>query len=132
MTCVSPHTHRMNTLRAKSFLGAVAVAVLLPAVMAGSSAAAPDSTPYLWQVPGASSAALAAAGFDVDHGLVVGDEAVADRVRSLGYQVVKVDTVYKPLSPTLARAETFYGGYHSVAEHETHLTDVAAAYPALT
>ncbi|GAB3889187.1 hypothetical protein GCM10029964_058240 [Kibdelosporangium lantanae] len=99
MRCVSPHTHRMKSLRAKSFLGAVAVAALLPAVMAGSTAAAPDSTPYLWEVPGANAATLAAAGFDVDHGLVVGDDVVADRVRSLGYQVVRVDTVYKPCPP---------------------------------
>ena len=124
----------MNTLRAKSFLGAVAVAALLPAVLAGSAAAAPGSIPYLWEVPGASAATLTAAGFDVDHGLVVGDDVVADRVRSLGYRVVRVDTVYKPLSPTSNRAEvqTFYGGYHTVAEHEKHVSDVAAAYPALT
>jgi hypothetical protein len=126
----------MKSLREKSLMAAVAAAILLPMELAGSTAAAPlDSTPYLWQVPGASEKVLVRAGFDVDHGnLVVGDQRVADQLRGLGYQPAKVDTVYKDVPVTAQRVgvQSFYGGYHTVAEHEKHLSDVAAAFPALT
>jgi len=103
-------------------------------------AAAPDSTPFYWQVPGADERTLQDAGFDVEHGVdggvqVVGDARVAGRLTALGYQPKKFDTVYKPVPPGRSGdigVQTFYGGYHTVAEHEKHLTDVAAAYPALT
>jgi carboxypeptidase T len=99
-----------------------------------------DTTPYYWQVPGAGERALRSAGFDVEHGVdgavqVVGDQRVADRLIALGYRPSRFDSVYKAVPPGRAAdvgAQTFYGGYRTVAEHEKHLTDVAAAYPALT
>ncbi len=125
----------MKSLHKKSFVSAVAAAVVLTGVLAWPTTAAPaaDSTPYLWRVPGGSEQVLTHAGFDVDHGaLVVGDQSVADRLRGLGYQPEKVDTVYKPVPQQRLAVQGFYGGYHTAAEHETHLTDVAAAFPALT
>ncbi len=105
-----------------------------------SAAAQPDTAQYYWQVQGADELTLQAAGFDVEHGVggtlqVVGDQGTADRLRTLGYQPQKFDTVYKPVPvgpAATAGALTFYGGYHTATEHEKHLTDVAAAFPALT
>ncbi len=123
----------------KVWVGLVtAVLLLLPGTNA--LAAQPDTTPYYWQVPGAAERTLQAAGFDVEHGVdgavqVVGDQRVADRLVALGYRPRKFDTVYKPVPPGRAGdvgVQTYYGGYRTVAEHEKHLTDVAAAYPALT
>lgn len=114
--------------------GVLATAVVL---IAGSPATAkPDETPFYWQVPGASEKVLADLGFDVEHGdvknssVVVGDQRVANRLKSLGYRPAKFDTVYKETADV--GVQTFYGGYHTVAEHQQHLTSVAAAYPALT
>ncbi|MEU4806208.1 M14 family zinc carboxypeptidase [Actinosynnema sp. NPDC023587] len=122
----------------KVWTGLVTVALLL--LGTDSLAAQPDTAPYYWQVPGADERTLQAAGFDVDHGVdgavqVVGDPRVADRLAALGYRPEKVDTVYKPLTPGRTAdvgVRTFYGGYRTVAEHDKHLNDVAAAYPALT
>ncbi|MFC6091047.1 M14 family zinc carboxypeptidase [Saccharothrix lopnurensis] len=83
---------------------------------------------------------LEAAGFDVEHGVdgtvqVVGDSRVADRLTALGYRPRKFDAVYKPVVPGGASdigVQTFYGGYRTAAEHDRRLTDVAAAFPALT
>ncbi|MFI9006130.1 M14 family zinc carboxypeptidase [Actinosynnema sp. NPDC053489] len=119
---------------------ALVTALLL---LSGSSALAappPDTTPYYWQVPGAGERALRAAGFDVEHGVdgsvqVVGDRRVADRLTALGYRPSRFDAVYKPVPADRSAqigVQTYYGGYRTVAEHEKHLTDVAAAYPALT
>ncbi|GAA3463787.1 M14 family metallopeptidase [Saccharothrix longispora] len=119
-------------------VGLVTAALLL--VGTSAPAARPDTTPYYWQVPGAGERALREAGFDVGHGVdgvvqVVGDRRVADRLVALGHQPRKSDAVYKQVPPGRAAdvgALTYYGGYRTVAEHEKHLTDVAAAYPALT
>jgi carboxypeptidase T len=126
-------------------IGVLAAAMILPFAASTTSAAQenssrPDSTPYYWQVPGADEHVLTEAGFDVEHGAggpiqVVGDQRVANRLLGLGYRPVKFDTVYKEVVAPRTRdvgVQTFYGGYHTVAEHERHLTDVAAAYPALT
>ena len=84
-------------------IGALAVVLVLPLALASTtSAAQPDSTPYYWQVPGGDERVLVDAGFDVERGVggpvqVVGDARVADRLAGLGYQPVKVDTVYKPV-----------------------------------
>ncbi|MEU5695048.1 M14 family zinc carboxypeptidase [Actinosynnema sp. NPDC020468] len=128
----------------KARIALVTAAVLLAA---GHSATAqpstttrPDATPYYWLVPGATEHTLQAAGFDADHGAdgvaqVVGDARVAARLVALGYHPRQSDPVYKPV-PTSRTGDvgtqSFYGGYHTAAEHEKHLTDVAAAYPALT
>jgi Zinc carboxypeptidase len=122
-------------------IGVLAAALILPfAVASTTSAAQPDSTPYYWQVPGADERVLTDAGFDVEHGAggpvqVVGDQQVANRLAGLGYRPVKFDTVYKEVPASRAPdvgVQTFYGGYHTVAEHESHLSSVASAYPSLT
>jgi hypothetical protein len=125
-------------------IGVLAAVMVLPFAVASTTSSAqarPGSTPYYWQVPGADEDVLTEAGFDVEHGAggpiqVVGDQGVANRLLGLGYRPVKFDTVYKEvLAPPRTQdvgVQTFYGGYHTVAEHEKHLTDVAAAYPALT
>jgi carboxypeptidase T len=111
--------------------------LLLPVALYGSAQAAP-SEPFVWQVPVSSGAQvhdLERAGFDVaapDSGavFVIGDTNVANRLRRLGYQPSKFDTVYKEIEPRAAgvSAATFYGGYRTVAEHEAHLGQVASAH----
>ncbi|WP_239153957.1 M14 family zinc carboxypeptidase [Amycolatopsis sp. FDAARGOS 1241] len=97
--------------------------------------------PVFWRVPATAVqvAGLGRAGFDVgesDAGAayVVGDESVAVRLRALGYRPSYFDTVYKDLpagSSRAAAADTFYGGYRTVAAQEAHLAQVAAAHPDL-
>ncbi|MFI5610879.1 M14 family zinc carboxypeptidase [Amycolatopsis sp. NPDC051903] len=124
----------------KAALAAVAVLVAGPA--AGTAAAVPAAgTPVFWRVPATADqvAGLARAGFDVgesDAGAayVVGDESVAARLRTLGYRPSYFDSVYKDLPATTSRAaaaDTFYGGYRTVAAQEAHLAQVAAAHPDL-
>src|SRR6266576_3435368 len=85
-----------------------------------------------------SRLALAAAGFDVEEGdpgtvSVVGGQAVAAKLRALGYRPSFFDTVYKelPAQANSLAADTFYGGYRTVTAQENHLTAVAAAHPDL-
>ncbi|ONI79764.1 peptidase M14 [Actinosynnema sp. ALI-1.44] len=121
-------------------IGFVAAVLVAPLVVSGTtSAAQPDRTPYYWQVPDADERVLADLGFDVEHGVggavqVVGDERIAARLRGMGYRPSKFDTVYKEVLPRTqgVGVQSFYGGYHTSAEHAKHVTDVAAAYPALT
>ncbi|WP_329066072.1 M14 family zinc carboxypeptidase [Amycolatopsis sp. NBC_01480] len=120
---------------------ALAAGLLLSGVLAGTASAQPGTTPVYWRVPanGAQVAELAKAGFDVgesDSGAayVIGDEGVAGQLRALGYQPEFFDTVYKDLPAASANsvaADTFYGGYRTVAAHEAHLAQVAAAHPDL-
>ena len=108
----------------------------------GSAAAAP-SAPMLWSVPAspAQAHALANAGFDVTESdaakgvaYVVGDQAVAAKLRSRGFAPSVFDTIYKELpgaSANAVEADTFYGGYRTVAAHEAHLSSVVSAHPDL-
>jgi hypothetical protein len=58
-----------------------------------------------------------------DYLRILGDSAIADALRARGYRVV-LDEV---IPANAARAPlTYYGGYHTVAEHEAHLEGVAA------
>ncbi|MGW7537172.1 M14 family zinc carboxypeptidase [Amycolatopsis sp. NPDC054798] len=116
-----------------SVVGALAV---LGGSATATAAAAPDD-PVSWRVPAtpAEAAALARAGFDVaesDQGVayVVGNQAVAKQLRDRGYAPEFFDTVYKGVT-TRAAADTYYGGYRTVAAHEAHLAKVAAAHPDL-
>ncbi len=92
---------------------------------------------------------LAAAGFDLlekrqkDDLFVLGDEAVGDAIRSMGF-TVSVDrelvvphwtapalrTSNEQLSPSDVN-ETYYGGYHTVNAHYAHLDAVVSAHPDL-
>ncbi|MGW4400116.1 M14 family zinc carboxypeptidase [Amycolatopsis nivea] len=117
-------------------LSVVGVLAVLGGTATGAAVAAPDD-PVSWRVPAtpAEAAALARAGFDVadsDQGVayVVGNQAVAKRLRDRGYAPEFFDTVYKGVT-TRAAADTYYGGYRTVAAHEAHLAKVAAAHPDL-
>ncbi|MET7999245.1 M14 family zinc carboxypeptidase [Amycolatopsis sp. NPDC005232] len=127
----------------KAALAAVGVLVAgLSGGAAGATAAVPGSgAPVFWRVPVTADqvAGLARAGFDVaesdrEAAYVVGDQAVARKLRTLGYQPSYFDTVYKDVPAASARAaaaDTFYGGYRTVAAQEAHLTQVASAHPDL-
>jgi hypothetical protein len=70
-----------------------------------------------------------------DHLLVVGDKTVGRRLRRAGFRV-QVERELEPLEAFVDAANAdatarVFGGYHSVAEHRQHLTDVAAARPDL-
>ena len=54
---------------------------------------------------------------------VMGDAATLDKLRTLGF-TVSVDQSFDQRAP-----ETYFNGYHSVAEHYPHLDAVAAAHP---
>jgi len=119
--------------------------LLASGLIAGTASAQPSasSVPVMWRVPatGAQAVALARAGFDVteaeaDEGVayVVGDQAVAGKLRTMGYRPSMFDTIYKDLpaaTPNAVAADTFYGGYRTVAAHEAHLSSVASAHPDL-
>ncbi|WP_326834553.1 M14 family zinc carboxypeptidase [Amycolatopsis rhabdoformis] len=127
----------------KAALTAVGVLVAgLAGAAPGAVAAAPGvAAPVFWRVPVTADqvTGLARAGFDVaesdrEAAYVVGDQTVAQRLRTLGYRPAYFDTVYKDVPAASARAaaaDTFYGGHRTVAAQEAHLTQVASAHPDL-
>ncbi|MEV4052390.1 M14 family zinc carboxypeptidase [Amycolatopsis sp. NPDC049688] len=126
--------------RSLSRFALAATGVLLTSLLGGTAGAQPADTPVFWRVPAtaAQAQALAAAGFDVEEGdagtvNVVGGQAVAGKLRALGFRPSFFDTVYKelPARTEALAADTFYGGYRTVTAHENHLTQVAAAHPDL-
>lgn len=62
-----------------------------------------------------------------DYLLVLGDNTVLNRLRSQGFQVEVAQRNTQPSNAPF----TYFGGYRTMTEHEQHLADVAAAYPAL-
>src|SRR4051794_39480059 len=100
-----------------------ATGLLLTGLLTGTAGAQPVAagTPVFWRVPATSAQALslAKAGFAVgesasEAAYVVGTQAVAAKLRALGYRPTFHDTVYKDLpaaAPRAAAADTFYGGY---------------------
>ena len=130
-------------MRPSRYLTIAAAAALLSAALPllnATPALAGDDTPYYWSVsaPDTALSAWQAAGLDiVEHeapgtATIVADTATATRLRHRGATVSLVDTVYKPLPDNAVTAtDTYYGGYHTVTAHETHLAQVAAAYPQL-
>ena len=126
--------------RSLSRLALAATGVLLTTLLGGTASAQPADTPVFWRVPAtaAQAQALTAAGFDVEEGEagavnVVGGQAVAAKLRALGYRPSFFDTVYKELPAETNRlaADTFYGGYRTVTAQENHLAQVASAHPDL-
>ena len=120
-----------------------ASAVLLTGLVTGVASAQQPDLPVMWRVPASAAGvqALAKAGFDVaetDSGAgvayVVGDQAVAGKLRTLGYQPTVFDAIYKEAPgarPNAVEADTFYGGYRTPAAHEAHLSQVVANHPDL-
>ena len=130
-------------------LATASLALASPGGVQAAPAAARTDSPaaVVYRVSGVTPARLArlTSTYDVletrrgaDY-FVLGDAATARALRSEGLTV----TVDREL-PSLARRSgsqratalaatyaTFYGGYHTVAAHRQHLSDVAAAYPAL-
>lgn len=120
----------MSRLRSLACLAAAALT--LSGLTAGSSLAAPeDPAYYSMRLPaGTAVADLVRAGFDIDHGSVVATPAEAERLRARGVTLTKTGDVYHPVDQ-LAAADTYYGGYHTVAGHEQHNAAVAQAHPEL-
>jgi carboxypeptidase T len=126
--------------RSLTRLACAATGVLLTTLLGGTATAQPADTPVFWRVPAtaAQAQALTEAGFDVEEGDagsvdVVGGQAVAAKLRTLGYRPSFRDTVYKelPARTDALAADTFYGGYRTVTAHENHLAQVASAHPDL-
>lgn len=61
-----------------------------------------------------------------DYLLVMGDDALAAEWKQQGYAIAVHEVLNKPDA-----ARNFYGGYHSIAEHEAHMAGIAAARPDL-
>ena len=70
-----------------------------------------------------------------DHGdesHIIGDEALAEQARDLGYDPQFLDTVYKDVAVTAQQEGTYYGGYRTVDSYEADLQAIADANPDLT
>lgn len=96
-----------------------------------------DTTVYVWRVylrNDADLLTLTSGDWDVlesrgaDYLLIMGDDATAAALRAQGFRV-EVDEVIPAVS--LRSPLTYYGGYHTVAEHEQHLSNVVSAHPDL-
>ncbi|HWL86548.1 MAG TPA: M14 family zinc carboxypeptidase [Polyangiaceae bacterium] len=141
-------------------LGVVAVLVLFgsaacssasPSQGDGEVALQPASHVVQYRVHDAISRSddLAAAGLDLlekrqnDDLFVLGDESVGDQIREMGFTVsVDREIVVPRWTPPALRVnneqlspedvnETYYGGYHTVNAHYSHLDQVASAHPDL-
>ena len=119
---------------------AVTTATAAALTVAATPAQAADTEPAGWRLPHLTAAQaddLAADGFDLaalrpdGSAIVIGDRSVAAALRDRGLAPQYLDTVYKPVAETTTAADTFYGGYHTVAAHEAHLDAVAAQHPDL-
>jgi carboxypeptidase T len=140
-----PRTRRLLPLAA----ALVALVALALAGVAPASAAAPTATPgalvlrVLAPTPAqvqwlSANTDLLEARVGADY-FVLGEASVVSRLRAKGLQV-RIDGRMAPLprsgglsrnAVTAAVYPTFFGGYHTVEAQLQHLSDVAAAYPAL-
>ncbi|THV33620.1 M14 family zinc carboxypeptidase [Glycomyces buryatensis] len=135
-------------MHSKRRLVTAGIAIALTAVATGVAtmtaqadpAGPAESEPVTWSLSGLTAdqvADLEGQGFDVaeaheDSTLVIGDDAIAEDLRGLGYDPQFHDTVYKEIAPGVRQEGTYYGGYHTVEQYEAHLDEVAAANPDLT
>jgi hypothetical protein len=143
---IRPRRRAVLPLAASAAL-ALAVLPVGAAAGPGSPAAAATVTPAEIRVvaPTAAQVQRLQAAYDlleVRRGkdlMVMGDDATLAALRAEGF-TVRVEKRFAPLPTTRSLAQdgvtaaaypTFYGGYHTVAAHRQHLTDVAAAYPNL-
>lgn len=125
------------------FLLTIAAVVLVSSIAAPATAAQIDpgsSNPAILRVRNVvgsdvnAAAQKLAADFDLlemregDDLFVLGDARTAERMRANGYVV---DVQQALAGPQRIGPQSFFGGYRTVAEHEAHLTDVAAAHPDL-
>jgi carboxypeptidase T len=118
-------------------LAAMTAATGAAALTAQAEPTAPSET-VTWTVGDLTAAELAELerlGFDVVRGRgdahVLGDEAVAERLRALGHDPEFFDTVYKELEATAQQEGTYYGGYRTVDAYEADLREITAANPDL-
>jgi murein tripeptide amidase MpaA len=134
---------RISRLRRLIVAGA---AVLLGLTMPGTATAAVPSTTELayYDVTSASTttgglaADLTKRGYDVLEGPltngvpILASEADVQRLRRGGLTVRYAGPLYQPVPASfVAAADTYYGGYHTAAGHETHNAAVASAHPDL-
>ncbi|GLW32849.1 M14 family zinc carboxypeptidase [Actinoplanes regularis] len=130
---------------------ATGTAVLLVLLGAGlttpgnAAAATPSSADLAYYdvtSPSAPTGSLAAdltrRGYDVLEGPlsdgvpILATAAAAQRLRRQGLTVRYAGPLYQPVAASFqAAADTYYGGYHTAAGHETHNQQVATAHPDL-
>ncbi len=98
--------------------------------------AAPSDLGTYWvQVNSGAGIDVLTAEYDVletregDEVQVIADLATVSQLRRRGYVVRPLEVVASAQSTP--QVQRFYSGYRSVAEHEAHLSQVAAAYPGL-
>lgn len=124
--------HKFKVL---SVMTAAVVVVGMGSLSASADpASAADGDATSWNITQLSQSQLqdlADDGFDIAHydkdgsATVIGDDKVATQLRQRGLSVSRSDSMYKPVESASKAADTFYGGYHTVAAHEKHLDKVA-------
>ncbi|GAA4900782.1 proprotein convertase P-domain-containing protein [Stackebrandtia albiflava] len=128
--------------RALALIVATAMLSMLPGMVDSPPANADPGVfatePVTWRVTTSpvQVTELLDAGFDVAEyrdgdAFVLGDAAVAERLRDRGLRPRFHDTVYKEVADVTTAEDTFYGGYRTAAAHLAHLDTVAAAHPDL-
>ncbi|GGK88942.1 M14 family zinc carboxypeptidase [Mangrovihabitans endophyticus] len=134
---------RLIALGAGVLLAALGTGLMTPG---GAAAAVPDTTELAYYDVTSSpsttarwlAADLARRGYDVLEGPltdgvpILATAADTRRLRGLGLTVRYAGPLYQPVPASVqAAANTFYGGYHTVAGHEAHDQQVATAHPDL-
>jgi carboxypeptidase T len=117
--------------------GTVVLLALLGAAPA-TAATPPDLAYYTVAGSGRLAAELAQRGYDVLEGPltdgvpILASAADAQRLRRGGLTVHYAGPLHQPVPASfVAAANTYYGGYHTVAGHEAHNAQVVAAHPDL-
>ena len=123
----------LKMIAATGLIAALSLSAARPAApMAPAPTSAPVTPPRMLRVhtrAPADAQRLISAGYDVMETrigmdlLVLGDDSVLTRLRAGGYAVTD------PGPDASRNAQTYYGGYRTVAEHEAHLAAAAAAHP---
>jgi hypothetical protein len=117
-------------------LASLLIALLITPLQTQAADKPPAQTPLVLRVHVDSPQQvhdLIAAGYDVlearDRNTIsiLGDAATAEQLRTQGFTVA----VAKPFHHSPFSILNFFSGYRTVAEHEAHLADVAAAHPDL-
>lgn len=128
----------MRTKHPFAVLASLLIALLITPLHTQAAGKSPAQMPLVLRVTMHSPAdihALASAGYDVLEArdgnaiFILGDESIAQQLRKNGYTVSEHTT--QPAQHSTLDTQDFFGGYRTVAEHEAHMAQVAAAHPDL-
>ncbi|MFI5496740.1 M14 family zinc carboxypeptidase [Actinoplanes sp. NPDC051859] len=141
----SPLPRRSRVRRLLAAGTVVLLALLGPGLVPGSAAADPTpAIPAYYTVTSAATtngglaADLTQRGYDVLEGAmtngvpILATAAEAQRLRQRGLTVRYAAPLHEPVPASFrAAADTYYGGYHTVAGHKAHNQQVATVHPDL-